>query len=101
MKWVRRVWRSHERQNLPRFDPPIAFVSEQLLQQGVYPLPLALRLQTWFGLITSRPEVKHFAIITVEGKCALLLPNMLSQVNEIFRQVHLAMRIPLKFLESD
>src|ERR1700674_1350643 len=101
MKSVGRVWRSHERQNLPRFDPPIAVVREQLLQQGVYPLPFALRLQTRFGLKTSGPEVEHFDVVTVKGKCAILLPNMLGQVVEILRQVYLAVRIALKFLESN
>src|SRR6202795_3573393 len=101
MKSVGRVLRSHERQNLPRFDPPIAFVCEQLLQQGVYPLPFALRLQAGFGLIASGPEVEHFDIVTVKGKRAILLPNMLSQIVEILRQVYLAVRIALKFLESN
>src|SRR6267378_2453118 len=101
MKSLGCIWRSHECQNLPRLDPPIAFIRKQLLQQDVYPLPFVLRLQTGFGLITSGPEVEHFDVVTVKGKCAILLPNMLSQVVEILRQVHLAMCIPLKFLERD
>src|ERR1700687_5757222 len=101
MKSLGRVWRSHKLQNLPRLDPPIAFIRKQLLQQGVYPLPFALRLQTGFGVITSGPEVEHFDVVTIKGKCAILLPNMLRQVIEVLRQVHLAMRISLKFLESN